>query len=338
MWLPSAAAAVAAVAAPSGETTELVLALRVNGAAAGPAVLVERDPSGAFLLPAEALEAFHIRVERLETVVRDGRRWIRLVPGGAVQADYDSAAQRLDLLLPPSLFRETRLAATAPAALPMTPARPGFFFNYDLEAVAGNGGAPAASGAFEIGVFTGPLLAEGTAIAQASGSGARAVRLDTRLTWDDPDGMRSLRIGDTVTRGGVGGVPLRIGGVQFTRSFDVQPGFLTGPVPTLSGAAAFPSVADLYVNGTLAASREVPPGAFTLTGVPVVMGAGKVEMVVRDALGRETIVREAYYAAPGLLRAGLSDFSYEIGLLRRDSAVASGSYGAPVASATHGSA
>ncbi len=313
----------------------MVLELRVNGAAAGPAVVVERDSSGAFLLQAEALEALHIKVERLETMVRDGQRRIRLAPGGEVRADYDSAAQRLDLVLPPSFFRQTRLAPSAPAPLPMTPARPGFFLNYDLEAVAGNGSDPAASGAFEIGVFAGPLLAEGRAIARVSGSGERAVRLDTSLTWDVPDEMVSIRVGDTITRGGVGGAPLRIGGLQFTRSFGVRPGFLTGPVPTLKGSAALPSVADMYVNGALTATNQLQPGTFTLTGFPVVMGAGTVEMVVRDALGRETVIREAYYAAPGLLRAGLSDFSYEVGFLRRDYAVASASYGPLAASATH---
>lgn len=335
MWLTSLAAAVAVTAAVPGETAEMVLELRVNGVAAGPTVVVERDSDGAFLLPGEALEALRIKVDRLETMVRDGRRWIRLVPGGEVRIAYDSAGQRLDLALSPSYFRETRLAATAPATLPMAPARAGFFLNYDLEAVAGNGGEPAASGALEFGLFAGPLLAEHSATGRLSATGARIVRLDTSLTWDIPDEMVSLRLGDTITRGGVGGVPLRIGGLQFTRSFGTRPGFLTGPVPTVGGSAALLSVVDLYVNGALTATRQLQPGSFTLTGFPVIMGAGTVEMVVRDSLGRETVVREAYYAAPALLRAGLSDFSYEVGLLRRDYAAASESYGSLVASATH---
>jgi outer membrane usher protein len=161
------------------------------------------------------------------------------------------------------------------------------------------------------------------------------VRLETNLTWDDPDHMRSLRVGDTITRGGVGGVPLRIGGLQFTRSFEVQPGFLTAPLPALAGSAALPSVVDLYVNGAPTATKEVQPGAFTLTGFPVVTGSGTVEMVVRDALGRETISRQAYYAAPSLLRAGLTDFSYEIGFLRRGYARESVAYGPLAAAATH---
>ena len=336
MWLPSlaAAAAVATAAAP-GVREEMVLELRLNGAAFGAAVVVERDSTEAFYVPAKALEAFNVETGRLEAVVRDGQSWIRLAPGGQVRIRYDAAAQRLDLVLPPSAFRETRIAVTAPTALPMTPAGGGFFLNYDFEAEAGNGADAAASGALEIGLFTGPLLAEGNAIARVSSSGARVVRLDTSLSWDDPDHMRSLRVGDTITRGGVGGAPFRIGGLQFTRSFEVQPGFLTGPVPALAGSAALPSVADLYVNGALAATKAVPPGAFTLTGFPVVTGSGTVEMVVRDALGRETLVRQAYYAAPGLLRAGLTDFSYEIGFLRRDYAVRGESYGPLAASATH---
>jgi outer membrane usher protein len=335
VYLLSLAAAAAVAAAAPGVTTEMVLELRLNGAAAGPTVVVERDSAGTFYLPAAPLEALQVKTERLEPVARDGRTLIRLAPGGEVRIRYDAAAQRLDLVLPPSAFRETRIAVTAPTALPMTPAGRGFFLNYDLEADAGNGAAAAASGAFEIGLFQGPILAEGTAIARMSGTGARVVRLDTSLTWDDPDHMRSLRVGDTATRGGVGGAPFRIGGLQFTRSFEVQPGFLTGPVPTLAGSAALPSVADLYVNGALTSTTEVRPGAFTLTGFPVVTGSGTVEMVVRDALGRETVVRQAYYAAPGLLRAGLTDFSYEIGLLRRDYAVAGASYGPLAASATH---
>jgi outer membrane usher protein len=313
----------------------MLLELRLNGAPAGPTVVVERDPAGIFYLPVASLEALRVETERFEPAARDGRGWIRLAPGGEVVIRYDEAAQRLDLVLPPSAFRPTRIAVTAPAALPMTPAGRGLFLNYDLEADSGDGAGAAASGAFEIGFFAGPLLAEGNAIARVSRSGARAVRLDTRLTWDDPGHRRSLRLGDTITRGGVGGAPFRIGGVQFARSFEVQPGFLTGPVPALAGSAALASVADLYVDGALTATREVPPGAFTLTGFPLVTGSGTVEMVVRDALGRETVVRQAYYAAPGLLRAGLTDFSYEIGFLRRDYAVAGASYGPPAASATH---
>lgn len=60
-----------------------------------------------------------------------------------------------------------------------------------------------------------------------------------------------------------------------------------------------------------------------------------MSLIVRDTLGRETLVRENYYVATAMLRAGLHDYSYEIGFLRRDYSQASFRYGAPMASATH---
>jgi outer membrane usher protein len=78
----------------------------------------------------------------------------------------------------------------------------------------------------------------------------------------------------------------------------------------------------------------VPPGPFELTDVPVVTGAGDINLVVRDLLGRETIVRQSYYTSPRLLAPGLSDFSFESGWLRNGYGFSSDTYGAPFGAAT----
>ena len=160
------------------------------------------------------------------------------------------------------------------------------------------------------------------------------VRLETSWRFDDPDRMRTLRIGDAITRGGVGGAPMRFGGFQFGTNFAVQPGYLTLPLPSLSGSAALPSVADVYVNNVLRDRRTLPPGPFEIANVPVITGSGDVQLVVRDLLGRETVVTQSYYSSPGLLRRGLSDYSVEVGLLRRDFGRASNHYGALLVSAS----
>jgi outer membrane usher protein len=59
-----------------------------------------------------------------------------------------------------------------------------------------------------------------------------------------------------------------------------------------------------------------------------------VQLVVRDLLGREQIIRYPFYGSPSLLRKGVSDYSFELGALRRDFAVASDHYGPGVASGT----
>ena len=125
------------------------------------------------------------------------------------------------------------------------------------------------------------------------------------------------------------------GGVQLARNFAVQPGFVTLPLPSIEGSAALPSVVDVYVNGAKSGSRELPAGPFQITELPILTGAGDVQLVVRDLLGRETLYSQPYYVAAAMLGQGLHDYSYEAGLLRRSFGLKSNDYGAMMLSATH---
>ena len=210
----------------------------------------------------------------------------------------------------------------------------GGFLNYDLLAEHVSG-ASSVNAALEFGAFSPHGSGTSTFLGRWSDRHVRFTRLETRWTFDDPARMRSLRLGDGITRGGGGGgAPLRFGGIQFARNFEVQPGFVTLPMRTLSGNAALPSVVDVYVNDVLQGRHEVSPGPFAIIDLPVVAGNGEVQLVVRDLLGRETIVRQSYYAAAQLLRSGLHDFSYEAGFLRRAFGQRSADYGPMFAAAT----
>jgi outer membrane usher protein len=81
--------------------------------------------------------------------------------------------------------------------------------------------------------------------------------------------------------------------------------------------------------------REVPTGPFSIQDLPVVTGRGDMRLVVRDALGREHVIVQPFYASAQLLQAGLHDYSYELGLVRERYAIASNEYGRAAASATH---
>ncbi|MGQ0588202.1 MAG: fimbria/pilus outer membrane usher protein, partial [Sphingosinicella sp.] len=162
----------------------------------------------------------------------------------------------------------------------------------------------------------------------------RAVRLETSWTIDRPRNASTIRIGDSVSFGGLGAAPVRFAGVHYHRNYAVQPGFITMPLPSGTGSAAVPSVGDVYVNNVLQGSREVAPGPFELTGIPVQTGGGTVQLVVRDLLGREVISEQSYYASPQLLARGLHDFSYEAGFLRRRFGRRSNDYGAFMVSTT----
>ncbi len=96
--------------------------------------------------------------------------------------------------------------------------------------------------------------------------------------------------------------------------FPLQPGFVTFPLPGISGEAALPSTVDLYVDNALRMRRQVPSGPFSIQDLPVTTGQGDARLVIRDILGREQVITQPFYATSRLLKQGLHDYSYELGL------------------------
>ncbi|HEY0339771.1 MAG TPA: fimbria/pilus outer membrane usher protein, partial [Steroidobacteraceae bacterium] len=117
--------------------------------------------------------------------------------------------------------------------------------------------------------------------------------------------------------------------------FTLAPSYITYPMPSISGSAALPSTVDVLLNDRRAATSNVQPGPFELTDVPIVTGAGQMQLVVRDLLGRETVVSQSYYVAPVLLASGLSDFSFEAGSLRENYGTRSDDYGSGFGAGTY---
>lgn len=208
----------------------------------------------------------------------------------------------------------------------------GGFFNYDV-AVERYRQRDSAGGLFELGMFSPYGVLTHTALARSHG--ARATRLETTWTHDVPSRMLSARVGDAVSRAGAWGRAVRFGGVQFATNFATQPEFSVFPLPTISGTAALPSTAELLVNQTSRGTHQVPPGPFELTDIPTAAGQGTVTLVVRDLLGREQRVSQAFYASSDLLRPGLSDFSFEAGAQRDDFGLAGSQYGRGFAAGTY---
>jgi outer membrane usher protein len=60
-----------------------------------------------------------------------------------------------------------------------------------------------------------------------------------------------------------------------------------------------------------------------------------MQVVVTDALGREQVISQPYYTGPTLLRAGLSEYSFEAGAIREDYALRSNAYGDLVMAGTY---
>lgn len=141
------------------------------------------------------------------------------------------------------------------------------------------------------------------------------VRGETFFRLEDPDRVRTYRLGDIITGAvGISGA-IRLGGLQVQSNFQQRPDIFRGPLPQFAGTAALPSALDLYVDSLKVFSNKVPRGPFLLQSLPQISGR-TLSVVTTDADGREIRISKPIYFAPGLLRKGLAEYSLEAGFPR----------------------
>ncbi len=307
---------------------QYLVQLTVNGQRIESDQLVLRDAQGNWLLPVTELEILLVRVPDAAVLKVDAQRWLPLSALPEASATFDENNQTLSVLLPPISFagtqtsiRETRSTTSG------GPVSSGLFLNYDLGLQAGGSGV--GHSAF---VEAGASFMQGVAIANFAlirqPELNLTLRLDTSYTLDRPQDMATLRLGDAITRPGtLLGRSVRFGGIQYASNFLSQPGLVTVPMATLGGQAALPSTVDVYVNNALQGRKELQPGPFSITGVPLVSGEGEIRMVVTDLAGTQQVITQSFYASPLLLASGLGEFSFESGPLRKNFGLTSNVYG-----------
>lgn len=309
--------------------------VRINDAPGGMWTLLEAN--GALYATADAFEEWRVQrnANALPLEYRS-QAWYPLsaVPGFASRVNF--ANQSIDLAFSPSAFAATRLSTDAATLPAVTDATPAAFVNFDLNynhtAVSGIPGSQDLGALAELGVsgnfgvFTSGFVGRNLNTQDASTPRSWR-RLETTLTRDFPDRKITLRAGDTSTRSGASGRNVYFGGVQLTRNFALAPGFLTQPIPLIQGTSSAPSTVELYVNDALRQTSSVPTGPFAIDNFPALTGSGQVRVVVRDVLGRETVVVQPFFSHSALLEAGLHDWSLEVGAVRENLGTANADYG-----------
>ena len=288
-----------------------------------------RLPDGRWLARRVDLEEWRLRIPRLKPVLFGGEEYYPLDAFEGLTYKFDEPRQQVDLEIPPRYFEATVVGTPMARPQPVVPGHGGFV-NYDVFLDA-NGTTQHASGLVETAYFNRFGVGASSFLAQDVGADSRFVRLDTAWRRDFASEMKTLVIGDTIGSSGAWGRPVRFGGLSYGTNFATNPGFVTFPLPGLRGEAALPTTTELYVDGRLRQSSNVPPGPFRIDNVPVVTGQGEVRLVVRDLLGREQVLSAPYYASTQLLRAGLTEEAYEIGVVRNNFGIRSNDYGRAVA-------
>lgn len=260
------------------------------------------------------------------------------IPG--LTAKADTRRQTVDLRVAPSLLQSRAHAFTADSKVPRPSADWGAVFNYQFYADSTWSRDIARTDTFS--AFFNPRLFSPYGVLNASFIATASHefkdsawrRLETTWSWGDWDNLVRYRVGDLVSSGVSWSRPVYMGGVQALTDFAMRPDLLLTPVPLISGVANAPSTVDILVNGVRQSSQTVDQGPFTITNMPVITGRGDVSVVVRDALGRESVQTFPYYVAASMLREDLYAFGVEAGFVRKGYTGNDIDYGDPAASAT----
>jgi outer membrane usher protein len=323
---PTTASQRALIAAPQALFLDIVM----DGQIVRPLVRFEMLEGRLSVDPAD-LDAIGLVMPDNVTADPNGRVALDAIEG--LSALYDASMQQVTLLPAAHMRRANRLGYQAPAPISVNRDQ-GLVLDWDAYGRHSDDSDTASlgTGLRWFGRF-GSLQSYG--VSRSGDQDDGYLRLDTRWTISDPQRMTTWTAGDLISGGLAWSRPVRMGGLQWRRNFSVRPDLIIYPLPEFSASAAVPSAVDLYVNNVRQYSGQVDPGPFVLSDFPRLAGAGQAVVVVTDALGRTTQTSVPLYVDYQRLARGLSDFSLEAGLLRRNYSQESDDYGQhPVASAS----
>jgi outer membrane usher protein len=152
------------------------------------------------------------------------------------------------------------------------------------------------------------------------------VRLDTSWSYTNPESLMTYRAGDIISSGHSWTRPLRLGGIQVSRNFNLRPDLISTAMPGVSGSAAVPSVVDVYVNNTKTFTQDVAPGPFKISNLPVLGSNGTARVVITEPSGRVTETTQSFFVNSRILAKGNFDYSLEGGFARLEYGTNSSNY------------
>jgi outer membrane usher protein len=279
---------------------------------------------------------------KIPEVTRGPEDWVALSRVKGMTVSLNARTLALELNAKPELFDRTNINVVETPKVVVSPIPFGAYVNYDFVADSLRG-IRSVRGLFEGVLFSqygslvsNHLYSNVSNLSAFTGQPSTLTsRLDTYLQKDFVDTTTRLKVGDAVVNPGSWGRAVRIGGVQVSTDFSLSPRFISSPLLDFRGQVSAPSIVDLYVNNGLVRRFDVAPGPFSIAQIPVISGTGEARIVVRDALGKDVTITQPFFNAPAQLRAGLSQYSFELGALRRNYGLESNQYGAPVVTGTY---
>ncbi|MES2683206.1 MAG: fimbria/pilus outer membrane usher protein [Pseudomonadota bacterium] len=314
----------------SAPLQELLLDTVINASATGREIIYLQRPCGGILAKVEDLAALRILTNGRPTVQVNGEDYLLLnaFPGLIFGVDEEKA--RMVIEGEPFIFVPTIVNIDARPTTPALPAAAGALFNYGLFAFGDIDGARQQTlQNYQLTLFGKPGVLDSQVLLLGGSNRLQPFRVFTTYTRDDEENLRSLRVGDVFSRGGVWGAVRPLGGVQLARNYSLRPNLVTTPVTTLdvavrrrsalslNGSSLFEDPAELgaLYFGNLGA---VPYGPVQVINLPAGYSNRRLRLRAQQVAGTPQVDLQSDFYSLGLLRGGFRDYSYEVGVNRRD--------------------
>jgi outer membrane usher protein len=319
----------------SGAGASLLLELWITGRSDHQLVNVHQS-GGHIFADADTVAATGLR---MPWPAPDANGEVDLAAVKGLSVSVDGANQRLVLDVPTAALPR-QLYDVARGQQPVAPqSGSGAVLRYDLSVIDQDlrafGRNLSGGGTFGFDYFTPDARFTASGFGVAGYAGARGVRLDTALTFDHPDTLTHLTIGDTINIVPSFGRPVRLGGIEYASDFSLRPDLDTRPLPAFFGQSAVPATVDVFSGAARVYQQSVAPGPFEINNLPVISGEGTATIVTRDVLGRETTQTLSFYTGDELLAPGLQSYAVDLGFLRTRYGLDNLGYDAPLASLSY---
>jgi outer membrane usher protein FimD/PapC len=285
--------------------------------------------NGAFLARAQDLKAIGLVGAHGQTWTQGGVEFVWVASIEGIQATFDEARLSLDLAADPKLMPVSNVDLwSGRGETVVYPDNASAFFNYDVGYAAGNSGFPnGVLATTQIGARSGDFLFLSDSTCNSGLTDHKCVRLNTSLIHDRRDTLVRATVGDFAAASGSLGALSNMGGLSYSKLYDIDPYFIRYPQQNLTGQLRTPSQVDLYIDGQLVKTLRLPAGDFDLRNITQATGRRNVEVVIHDAFGRVQRLDTSFYSSENSLKAGLHEYSYNVGALRENFGVESNDYG-----------
>ncbi len=328
----------AGAAAAEGPFAMLFVRVIVNTINRGD-IPILRDEQGNVFVPAAEFANWGLSLAGATPITLNGERYIPVSQLEGIEVRFDARTVTLELQVGAHGFSGTvvNLGPQRRSGV-VYPAENSLFLNYGLNANGDESfGQRVYQFATELGARSGSWLFYNTTSDQwGSGVTTGFTRLLTNVQYDDRPNLRRLTLGDFFTPSFNLASSVPLGGISLTKFYSMDPYFIQYPTAAFRTEVAFPSTVQVRVDGNLVAQRPVPPGPVDITNISGVTGGHNVSVTIRDPFGREQVLQQPFFFATDAgLAAGLHEYSYNAGFLRREYGIQSGNYGDLAATAFH---